>query len=352
MNAFQKDFPSISRRDFLKISGATLLSLLIIPNSSSHLSNNLSRASFAQEEEENLGRVCAIGVGLYEQPSFQSRYLSTLRKDAVFPITKIVTGDSVPAHNRVWYELDGQGYAHSGMIQPVSNRLNTPLTTLPANRVLVEVTVPFTAAHWSADSQSGIPYYLYYGSTYWVDRVKEGPGGVLWYRIRDEEDYTFYAEGSHLRILSEEDLSPIQPNLPLEDKRIEVHIQEQVVIAYEQEQPVFMTRVSTGAQFQTGNYQTPLGQFQTNRKRPNRHMIDPNGGSYDLPGVPWVTYLTERGVAFHGTYWHNDFGKPRSHGCINLSNEAARWLYRWTYPTVPLSETYLAEMTGTRVDVI
>jgi len=40
---------------------------------------------------------------------------------------------------------------------------------------------------------------------------------------------------------------------------------------------------------------------------------------YDLPGVPWNSYITEEGIAFHGTYWHNNFGKPRSHGCINLT---------------------------------
>jgi lipoprotein-anchoring transpeptidase ErfK/SrfK len=57
--------------------------------------------------------------------------------------------------------------------------------------------------------------------------------------------------------------------------------------------------------------------------------------SYDLPGVPWVSYLTDSGISFHGTYWHNDFGKPRSHGCINLPTPSARWVYLWTRPTYP-----------------
>jgi lipoprotein-anchoring transpeptidase ErfK/SrfK len=74
--------------------------------------------------------------------------------------------------------------------------------------------------------------------------------------------------------------------------------------------------------------------------------------SYDLPGVPWICYFTEDGISFHGTYWHNDFGKPRSHGCINLSPAAARWVYRWTYPYVPAIEQSVFETTGTIVDVI
>jgi len=75
-------------------------------------------------------------------------------------------------------------------------------------------------------------------------------------------------------------------------------------------------------------------------------------GTYDLPGVPWVTYLTKSGISFHGTYWHNDFGRPRSHGCINVTCDAARWIYRWTLPEVPLYKDYQAESFGTRVDVI
>jgi hypothetical protein len=353
MKSILKDqLSTISRREFLRLSGTSLLSLFMLPA----LGCQNSGYSIAQPVDENiggnLGRVCSTGVGLYEYPSYTSQYIETLRRDTVLAITGVVSGDSEPPHNRIWYELDGQGYAHSGSIQPVAELQNPPLSTLPGDGCLAEVTVPFTAAHWSADPMSGIPYKLYFGSTYWVDKVKEGPGGVLWYRIRDKEDFTFYAEASHLHIITEPEMTPLSNDLPLEEKRLEVHLQEQVIIAYEQENPVYMARIATGARFQTGNFETPTGQFISNRKRPSRHMMDPNGSSYDLPGVPWVCYLTERGVALHGTYWHNDFGKPRSHGCINLTNEAARWFYRWTQPVVSLSEKYLAEMNGTRVDVM
>jgi hypothetical protein len=48
--------------------------------------------------------------------------------------------------------------------------------------------------------------------------------------------------------------------------------------------------------------------------------------------VPWVSYFTWGWVAIHGTYWHNDYGRRRSNGCVNCSPEAAKWLFRWLTP--------------------
>ena len=73
---------------------------------------------------------------------------------------------------------------------------------------------------------------------------------------------------------------------------------------------------------------------------------------FDLPGVPWVQYITKSGISFHGTFWHNDFGRPRSHGCINLSSSAAKWLYLWSSPSVPLNKEFSYGFTGTKVEII
>src|SRR3990172_2396540 len=53
---------------------------------------------------------------------------------------------------------------------------------------------------------------------------------------------------------------------------------------------------------------------------------------YVLPGVPWTCFFTETGVAFHGTYWHDNFGMPMSRGCVNMRIEEAKWLFRWARP--------------------
>lgn len=73
---------------------------------------------------------------------------------------------------------------------------------------------------------------------------------------------------------------------------------------------------------------------------------------FDLPGVPWVQYITPNGISFHGTFWHNDFGRPRSHGCINLSMNASKWLYRWSTPQVPFKKELTFGGVGTNVEIV
>lgn len=50
---------------------------------------------------------------------------------------------------------------------------------------------------------------------------------------------------------------------------------------------------------------------------------------YDLPGVPWNLYFTMEGAVIHGAYWHQNFGTPYSHGCVNLAPNDAKILYEW-----------------------
>ena len=57
----------------------------------------------------------------------------------------------------------------------------------------------------------------------------------------------------------------------------------------------------------------------------------PAYGTYSLPGVKWVQYFYSD-YSFHGTYWHDDFGVPKSHGCLNMTNTDAKWLFDWAGP--------------------
>jgi len=59
-----------------------------------------------------------------------------------------------------------------------------------------------------------------------------------------------------------------------------------------------------------------------------------SGPGYYLPNVPYVMYFY-KGYSLHGTYWHNNFGTPMSHGCVNMRTEEAKWLFEWTTPAVP-----------------
>jgi hypothetical protein len=119
---------------------------------------------------------------------------------------------------------------------------------------------------------------------------------------------------------------------------IEVSILEQSLVAYEGEKPVYVTLVSTGADGlgdPKETHSTIRGQFLIHTKHVTTTMSgDEVGDEFDLREVPYVQYFIE-GYALHAAYWHDSFGRPRSHGCINLSPLDARWLFHWTDPPVP-----------------
>ncbi|HNS02222.1 MAG TPA: LysM peptidoglycan-binding domain-containing protein [Anaerolineae bacterium] len=103
---------------------------------------------------------------------------------------------------------------------------------------------------------------------------------------------------------------------------IDINLSSQTLTAYEGSSPVFSTLVSTGSTFAT-----PVGTYSILYHVQSQRMTGPG---YDLPNVPWVMYFTNRGHAIHGAYWHNNFGQPMSHGCVNMRPEEARWLYEFT----------------------
>lgn len=110
------------------------------------------------------------------------------------------------------------------------------------------------------------------------------------------------------------------------EKWIEVNLSTQYLIAWQGDTSVAETYVSTGRP----GFDTPTGTFFINTKLESETMEGVIGGEYyNVPDVPWVMYFTNVGHALHGTYWHNNFGTPMSHGCVNLPMDFAAWLYQW-----------------------
>lgn len=273
----------------------------------------------------------------------------------ILPITDITVGDEEPSYNRIWYQIGDEGYTHSGAIQPVQTKLNQPDGDIPFGGTLVEVTVPYTDVHWGPGKKHQFAYRFYYETTHWATGLVYNDLGEPWYQIlEDKWELTLFAPATHLRIIPKEELTTISPHVPARDKRLLVGLRDQLVIAYENDKAVFVARIASGAEFSNGRFLTPQGKHTTFHKRASRHMAagDLASNGYDLPGVPWICYITEKGVAFHGTYWHNDYGRPRSHGCINLTPTAAKWIYRWTLPVVPPNEESIYKKYGTQVDVV
>ena len=127
------------------------------------------------------------------------------------------------------------------------------------------------------------------------------------------------------------------PSFALEGRRwLDVSILNQTLVAYQGTEPVFVTLVSTGRDgLANGSHATVQGTFVIHTKHTTWNMGANRGReTYDLREVPYVQYFHE-GFALHGTYWHDGFGRPRSHGCVNLSPRDARYLFDWTEPRVP-----------------
>jgi len=114
------------------------------------------------------------------------------------------------------------------------------------------------------------------------------------------------------------------------------------LIAYEGDQPVYATLVSTGKGKQGAYNATPKGVHRIWVKLASSNMDnleDENANRYyRMENVPYVQFF-EKGVGLHGAYWHRSFGNVRSHGCVNLAPLDAQRLFWFTSPRLPAGWT-------------
>jgi hypothetical protein len=155
---------------------------------------------------------------------------------------------------------------------------------------------------------------------------------------------TRYVEARSGGWLRSSDLRTIakSSSLPAFAKRgvrwIDVSILNQTLVLWEGQEPVYATLVSTGRDGlgdPKKTHSTPVGTFNVFQKHVTTTMdSDVADHEFELRDVPWVQYF-KGGYALHAAYWHDDFGRSRSHGCINLSPVDARYVFLWTTPSVP-----------------
>ena len=343
----------LSRRDFLKYSALASAGALIDFRSGSE--TTLFK-HFEQSKTVLLGRIFKDGTASYSDPSVTAQQIALHNHNAVLNLQDMIINKSGQPVTEVWYRLNDGSFIHSHEVQPVQNQLNAPQTEISSSGQLAEVTVPFTDAWNSSTNGKKSNQLFFYGSTHWVYGLGEDEEKNFYYLVKEDRwNYAYYVNATHMRILQDEELLPISELVPLDNKRIHISLQQQVMVAYEKNEPVFMSAVASGQLTGSTDLTTPPGNFAINYKRPSRHMVhsDRMGTNGDeLYGVPWVSYFTDTGIAFHGTYWHNNFTRPRSHGCINLPVPAARWVYRWTQPIVPPREQKYVSQYGTKIEVI
>jgi hypothetical protein len=152
------------------------------------------------------------------------------------------------------------------------------------------------------------------------------------------EDRRYVSIGN--RLLARDDVlaiaEPVErpPQVGPDERWIDICLSTQTLVAYEGDQPVFATVVSTGRS--ADGFATPTGSFSILTKHVSTTMDNTTMGAeaYSIEDVPWTMYFHES-YALHGAFWHNNFGRERSHGCVNLSPADARWLFFWTLPELP-----------------
>ena len=353
---------NITRRGFLQLGGLAIAGLAIGP-------------VFPRPEEQDNGEIARVTIqeiDLRALPNDKSDIIGKRYRDQIVHIYEEVTSPDGPAYNPLWYRVWG-GFLHSAYLQRVEVRHNEPLSALPEAGQLCEVTVPYTVAYQYSSWDGWQPWKgqpLYYQTTHWATAIGSGPDNEPWYELTSEIDSNlkYFVPTSHLRPIRDEELAPISPEVSPENKRIEVSLGRQTLTAFEGNRVVLSTRVSTGIPSSRRSSNdlptaTPTGHFRIYSKMPNKHMGFISGnpdalksGGFSLPGVPWTCFFAfPGGYAFHGTYWHNNFGVQMSHGCVNMRNEDALWLFRWSTPPfktpIETHDDWERRGNGTQVEV-
>ena len=362
---------SFSRRDFLKVTGLGLGAMAFRPFNNFSL-NNLEPYYIPKRlpqfpDADIIGRIVNPDVPIRSRPT-NDPVLNTqtglLQADDLIPWTREVIGSVAALTNQKYLETPN-GYIWSSQIQPTRNTPNTPITEIPAGQTgfWAEVTVPYVdltldGAPVSPWIQSLIQYQFppraYYSQVLWIDQVRQSNGFVeyRWNESPNGHGYgfgdIFWADGAAFKVLTEADVAAISPEIDPVEKTIAVDITYQTLSAFEGNREVYFCRISSGAVYDpaTGVISdaraTPVGTLLTHWKIISLNMS--GGGSaagYSTPAVPWVTMISGEGIAIHGAFWHNDFGERRSHGCINLKPEDAKWIFRWTTPHISLAQSEL-----------
>jgi hypothetical protein len=157
-----------------------------------------------------------------------------------------------------------------------------------------------------------------------LEIAQNAGGSATAYRIGEGE----WVRASEMRLASASEPPPLtEPH----EHWFDIDLDQQVLIAYEGALPVYATLVSAGSR----EHPTETGVFRTWIKFAETDMSDLAGESpYAVATVPWSQFFA-KDLALHTAYWHDTFGMPRSHGCVNLSPLDARFLYFWSAPHVP-----------------
>ncbi|MBN1875298.1 MAG: L,D-transpeptidase [Anaerolineae bacterium] len=356
-------FVKLTRRQVLKLIATATATATLSPLLHARAQYLTAPSGDRRNDEWELRGRAIYTLSFYEKPDTKSERLETLARDKDFQILGEVHAP-FSKHNDLWYRTP-LGYVHSAWVLPVKVYPPQPFVAdIGEWGIWGEVSQIYTEAYTHPNVNSGRRYRFYGGTVFYVVEAFEDEEGTGWYKVVDDyppKTISYqWVLAKDMRRIPRAELAPIHPFVG--DKRIEVDLAAQTLTCFEGEESIFETKVASGY----GEFGTVTGEKCVLLKQASRHMSnvpytepteenpapDPSD-IFDLPGVPWNTFFDLDGSAIHGAYWHNDFGLPRSHGCLNVPIDAARFVYLWTHPIGGYEDEFIQSdcRVGTKIRI-
>lgn len=319
---------------------------------------------------ERLGRITVGMVNIKLKPDYDAPNVGRYYEDTVVPWHQEVIGRWPFRNNQRWVETE-EGFIWGPHVQPVKNEPNQPLAELPAGKegMWVEVSIPWVNAvletspakssWWRNQIANNLPPRFYYSQILWVDMIDVRYDGNIWYRINERYGNPgdlLWAPAEAFRQITAEELTPLSSDVENKQIVVDVTPSRQTLSCLENGREVYFCRISSGKPPSTTALSALDSQgYNIWRKLHSMQMAGgTNEAGWMIPGIGWVSLFIGDGVAIHSTFWHNNFGEPSSHGCINVAPGDAKWVFRWANPETPFEkgDITVSGKIGTPVKVI
>ncbi len=242
--------------------------------------------------------------------------------------THVTIYESTTYNGEVWYRIGTNRWVHGGWVRIITPRVRAqttdveterePLWSLPVGWIVAPVLN--VRARPGVYRDNPPIAQVHYKDRFHIleERVVQG---ARWYRIGDDR----WVYGGWVGVAR---FKPRPALIHPDEYWVGVSLREQTLVAYEGDRPVYAALVATGLP------QTPTvrGIFRTWLRLKWGKMSGGSyatGGYYYLEDVTWTMYFY-RGYSLHTAYWHDAFGRPRSHGCVNMSPYDAWWIFQWS----------------------
>jgi hypothetical protein len=266
-------------------------------------------------------RVITGGVPVYQHPSHATTSVDPIRVlDTGYVWVTVANPQPVQHGDDQWYMINPDEYVQSGYLE-----LYQPSTFRGIARPGPGTFAWMIFDAWTAPAAGEAPG----DGSVLLKRYSRVPiseemlvGDRVWYRVGQGQ----WIEQGMVGIVRPK---PRPEGIPPDDKWIEVDLYEQTLAAYEGDEIIYATLISSGLPW----WQTEQGLFKIWIKVRQAKMSGREGypDYYFLEDVPWTMYFN-RNFALHGAYWHDRFGIKHSHGCVNLPLADAKWLFEWAGP--------------------